>query len=279
MTVIALTSAKGSPGVTTTALALAWAWPQVAPGRRVLVVDADMAGGDLAPGYLRGAVSSTDGVLGLAAARPSDLGAGLWEHLIAVDESATRLLLTGISDPAQARSLAGVWPALAEVFADPEGELSGVDVLVDLGRAGTAHEVAALRARADLVLLVLRSSLRASAAARATGRRLVEERTGLPGGTDSLGCVVIGEGQPYGAGEIAAAVGLPVRARMAWDPPSAAVLSDGDAASWRFARSALMRSATACATDLLAYASGRTSAVPAVPAPVVTVNHRAGATP
>ena len=69
MTVIALTSAKGSPGVTTTALALAWAWPQVAPGRRVLVVDADMAGGDLAPGYLRGAVSSTDGVLGLAAAR------------------------------------------------------------------------------------------------------------------------------------------------------------------------------------------------------------------
>ena len=74
MTVIALTSAKGSPGVTTIALALAWAWPQVAPDRRVLVVDADMAGGDLAPGYLRGAVSSADGVLGLAAARPTDLG-------------------------------------------------------------------------------------------------------------------------------------------------------------------------------------------------------------
>lgn len=279
MTVIALTSAKGSPGVTTTALALAWAWPQVAPDRRVLVVDADMAGGDLASGYLRGAVSSTDGVLGLAAARPTDLGAGLWDHVIAVNESATSLLLTGISDPAQARSLAGVWPALAEVFADPDGELAGVDVLVDLGRVGTAHEVAALRARADLVLLVLRSSLRASAAARATGRRLVEERTGLPGGTDSLGCVVIGEGQPYGAGEIAAAVGLPVRARMAWDPPSAAVLSDGDAASWRFVRSALMRSATACVTELLAHATTRASAVPAVPAPIVTANHPAGATP
>lgn len=279
MTVIALTSAKGSPGVTTTALALAWAWPQVAPGRRVLVVDADMAGGDLAPGFLRGAVSSTDGVLGLAAARPSDLGAGLWEHLIAVDESATRLLLTGISDPAQARSLAGLWPALAEVFTDPDSELAGVDVLVDLGRVGTAHEVAALRARADLVLLVLRSSLRASAAARAAGRRLVEECSERAGGTDSLGCVVVGEGQPYGAGEIAAAVGLPVRARMAWDPASAAVLSDGDAASWRFARSALMRSATACATELLANAAARASAVPAVPAPVVTANRRAGATP
>lgn len=279
MTVIALTSAKGSPGVTTTALALAWVWPQVAPGRRVLVVDADMAGGDLAPGYLRGAVSSTDGVLGLAAARPIDLGAGLWDHLIAVDESANSLLLTGISDPAQARSLAGMWPTLAEVFADPDGEFAGVDVLVDLGRAGTAHEAAALRARADLVLLVLRSSLRASVAARATGRRLVEERTERDGGTDSLGCVVVGEGQPYGAGEIAAAVGLPVRARMAWDPASAAVLSDGDAASWRFARSALMRSATACATGLLAHATTRASAVPAVPAPVVTANHRAGATP
>lgn len=279
MTVIALTSAKGSPGVTTTALALAWAWPQVAPGRRVLVVDADMAGGDLAPGYLRGAVSSTDGVLGLAAARPADLAAGLWDHVIAVDQSSTTLLLTGISDPAQARSLAGVWPSLAEVFTDPDGELSGVDVLVDLGRVGTAHEAAALRARADLVLLVLRSSLRASAAARAAGRRLVEERTGLPGGTDSLGCVVVGEGQPYAAGEIAAAIGLPVHARMAWDPVSAAVLSEGDAASWRFARSALMRSATACATDLLAYAAARASAGPAAESPVVTAHHRAGATP
>ena len=45
MTVIALTSAKGSPGVTTTALALAWAWPQIAPGRRVLVVDHAKAAG------------------------------------------------------------------------------------------------------------------------------------------------------------------------------------------------------------------------------------------
>jgi hypothetical protein len=279
MTVIALTSAKGSPGVTTTALALALAWPHVAPDRRVLVVDADMAGGDVAPGYLRGAVSSTDGVLGLAAARPGDLGAGLWDHLIAVDESASSLLLTGISDPAQARSLAGVWPSLAEVFSDPDGELAGVDVLVDLGRVGTAHEAAALRARADLVLLVLRSSLRASAAARATGRRLVEERTGLPGGTDSLGCILVGEGQPYGAREIAAAVGLPVRARLAWDPVSAAVLSDGDAASWRFARSALMRSATACATELLAHSTLWASAVPEAPAPIATENHRAGATP
>jgi hypothetical protein len=279
MTVIALTSAKGSPGVTTTALALAWAWPQVAPGRRVLVVDADMAGGDLAPGYLRGAVSSNDGVLGLAAARPADLGTGLWDHLIAVDESATILLLTGISDPAQARSLTGVWPSLAEVFTDPDGELAGVDVLVDLGRVGTANEAAALRARADLMLLVLRSSLRASAAARAAGRRLVEERDATTGGIDSLGCVVVAEGQPYSSGEIATAVGLPVRARVAWDPTSAAVLSDGAAASWRFARSPLMRSAAACATDLLGHASARASTIPAIPAPVVTANHRAGATP
>ena len=196
-----------------------------------------------------------------------------------MDESATSLLLTGISDPAQARSLAGVWPSLAEVFADPDGELSGVDVLVDLGRVGTAHEAAALRARADLVLLVLRSSLRASAAARAAGRRLVEERTGRPGGTDSLGCVVVGEGQPYAAGEIAAAVGLPVRARMAWDPRLPPSCPTEMRLSWRFARSALMRSATACATDLLAYATARASAVLATPAPVVTAHHRAGATP
>ena len=57
MSLIALTSAKGSPGVTTAALAVALTWPLGSPGSRVLLLDADMAGGDIAAGYLRGAVS------------------------------------------------------------------------------------------------------------------------------------------------------------------------------------------------------------------------------
>ena len=68
MTVVALTSAKGSPGVTTTALGLATAWPSVHPNRRVLLAEVDPAGGDIAAGYLRGEAQAGRGLLALAAA-------------------------------------------------------------------------------------------------------------------------------------------------------------------------------------------------------------------
>ena len=45
MPLIALASVKGSPGVTTTCLVLAAAWP----GQRRLIIEADPAGGDLGP--------------------------------------------------------------------------------------------------------------------------------------------------------------------------------------------------------------------------------------
>ena len=48
MSLVALVSAKGSPGVTTTALALAGTWPE---NRRVLLAELDPAGGDLAPRF------------------------------------------------------------------------------------------------------------------------------------------------------------------------------------------------------------------------------------
>ena len=104
MAVIAFTSAKGSPGVTTAILALAWLWPEASSGRRVLVVDADMAGGDIAAGYLQGTAPTTDGLLGFAADRRTDRGAALWDHLIALDDDGSRLLMTGISAPSQARN-------------------------------------------------------------------------------------------------------------------------------------------------------------------------------
>ena len=252
MAVIALTSAKGSPGVTTTALALAWVWPEVAPGRRVIVVDADMAGGDIAAGYLRGAVSSTDGLLGLASDRSGDRAAALWDHLVALDDKGIRLLLTGISEPTQARSLVPIWATLATVFAQLADEDPPIDVLLDLGRLGSVHEATPLRERADIVLLVIRSSLTSTASARPAGRRLREERGAADGDPVGLGCVLVGEGQPYRGAEIADGVGVPVMATIAWDPTAAAVLSAGSPASWRFARSPLVRSARASAAALRA---------------------------
>ncbi|MCA0328476.1 MAG: hypothetical protein LCI03_01070 [Actinobacteria bacterium] len=242
MAVIALTSAKGSPGVTTTVLALASAWPWVEAGRRVLVVDADVSGGDIAPGYLRGATAPGSGLVALAASRPAAIVDRLWDHLVSLDEAGTRLLLTGVTDPGQARSLAGLWPHIGQLLSELCGEDPGLDVLVDLGRLGAAGEAEALRTSADLVALVTRSSLRATTTARGAARRLSEERT-ASSSKGNVACVVVGEGRPYGAAEMSTAIGLPILTTMSWDPASAEVLSEGAPASWRFARSALMRSA------------------------------------
>ena len=50
---IALCSAKGAPGVTTSALALALSWP-----RPVILAELDPAGGDVLAGYGRGELSA-----------------------------------------------------------------------------------------------------------------------------------------------------------------------------------------------------------------------------
>ena len=210
-----------------------------------MVVDADMAGGDIASGYLGGAVSAMDGLLGLAGDRTADLAAAVWERVIALDDEGTRLLLTGISEPGQARSLVGIWSSLAEVFTQLDDEYPPVDVLLDLGRLGAAHEATILRERADMVLLVLRSSLVSIASARSAVRRLREERGVAVGSALSLGCLLVGEDQPYRASEISEGVGLAVTTTLAWDQSTAAVLSAGAPANWRFARSPLMRSARA----------------------------------
>ena len=69
MVAVALVSAKGSPGVTTSALALSNAWPEVHSDRRVLLAECDAAGGDIASGYLRGTLDASRGLLALTAQR------------------------------------------------------------------------------------------------------------------------------------------------------------------------------------------------------------------
>ena len=62
MAVIALTSASGSPGVTTTALGLTLLWP-----RAVLLVEADPTGGSgVLAGFFRGAREYDSGLIELA---------------------------------------------------------------------------------------------------------------------------------------------------------------------------------------------------------------------
>ncbi len=248
MAVIAVCSAKGSPGVTSTVLALGLIWPLDA-GRRVLVVDGDPAGADIAAGYLQG--HPVPGLHGFATSRTVEVGDAVTESAVALDATGDRLVLPGSTGPRP--GLAQAWARLLQLSAG-----GGWDVIVDAGRAD-ALDTGDVVVQADLMVLVVASSLRAVAAARPVASRLREARDTTATDGDSLLVVVVGERRPYPAEEVAAALDLPPLPSIVWDPGSATVLSDGGSASGRFARSALIRSTAVVARDLADWVRPRRS--------------------
>lgn len=284
MSVLALTSAKGAPGVSTAALAMTLLWPRAA-----LLAECDPAGGSsVLAGYLRGTVDHSRGLLNLALAhRRDELAQDLWSQTVplsatSADDSAQgasaapqRWLLPGLSDAAQAPSTSALWGPLGSLLASLEH--AGTDVIVDAGRLGAAYAPTALLRQADLVLLVLGTSLPAVAAARARLSALREalSATATPisppaGAAGGLGLLLVGDGRPYTSREIAAALGLPVVATLAWDPASAEVLSAGAAPGRRFDTSPLLRSTRAAISASLELVAQRRDRL-APPAPAGTL--------
>ncbi len=223
MAVIALISAKGSPGVSTTSLAMTLAWP-----RPVLLVEADPAGGDIMAGYVRGQVPMDRGLVQVAlSARHNRLAADFPGQLLdlAKPKSAvSRVLLAGLADPAQAATVAPVWDRLAAHFAHLGHSDTGTDVIIDCGRLSTMFAPLPLIASADIVLLVVRATLRSAATAKPA---IAAAHHGLgTAGKDRLALVVI-EGGEYRAAELGKALRTPVLAAIPWRPSEAAALSDG----------------------------------------------------
>lgn len=244
MSVLALCSASGAPGVTTAALALGWVWPVVVPDRRALVVDADPSGSGIVPGYAQAGVPSDGGVQALAASHaPVDAGT-LLEHAVALDPQGQRLVLTGITSPAQARTLGALWSRAAEAARDLNR--AGVDVVVDLGRLGHRHEPTALLECADVAAVVLCPTLTSVSAAIPAMRELTGTR-GPGAGTTAV--MVAGEG-PYSAREVGRELGVDPLPVLARDPWAARALGEAATSGWRFERSALLRSAATTARHL-----------------------------
>ncbi|HEY3545859.1 MAG TPA: hypothetical protein VGK17_07175 [Propionicimonas sp.] len=244
MSLFTLCSATGAPGVTTAALALGWVWPLVHPDRRVLVVDADVAGSGILPGYAQAGVPAGGGVLALAAERTSATADEIVEHAVALDPDARRLVLTGLNTTAQARPLAPVWRSLAG--AAPALDAAQIDVIVDLGRLGHRYEPTPLIEQADLVTVVLSSSLVSVTAGRSALSAL--RRLRGPGATTAL---LVGEGNPYSAHEIAAELDLDPLLVIAFDRWAGGALAEASSTGWRFDRSPLLRSAREVARQLL----------------------------
>ena len=245
MTVLALVSAKGSPGVTLTSLALTLVWPH-----RVVLVEHDPAGGDLLAGFLAGADPPGGGLLGLAlASRRAPLEAGsVLERTLPLDTSGNRRALPAPADSSQWRPIAEAGDRLADLFATVAADGSGPDVLLDAGRVGPTHGNPVFD-QADLRLLVLRPTLRGASAARS-------HITALKGvdASGGVGLLLVGDGA-YTAREISDALGLPVLGVIANDPVSAAVLAGERVAGRGFDRSPLIRSARSLSHELLQHLS------------------------
>lgn len=240
---ISLVSAAGAPGVSTTALAMAFAW-----SRPTLLIDADPSGATtFQAGYLRGQVTRDKSILDLAIAhRQHRLDEVLFGISIDLPDSTVKLI-PGIHTPAQARSLGPVWPDLARHLQDLESK--GMDVIVDAGRLGMAEHPNPLIAASDLVLLVTRSHLPGLSAGAAWAGVLREEFT-QRGITDRVGVLIVGPDRPYTAREIESAFGLPVVSTMAWDPVNAEVFSLGNPPSRKFDKSLINQSARAASQTI-----------------------------
>jgi MinD-like ATPase involved in chromosome partitioning or flagellar assembly len=152
MGVIVLGSAKGSPGVSTTALALAAAWPGET---RPVVVEADPAGGDA---MLRFGMRESPGLVSLAAAsrRVGLTGSLVREHAQRLNGGVEMVL-----GPVEAAQCTATLDALGPAWT--EAELDGAQLLVDCGRLLAPSGTAFLLAGADAVVLVSGGSVEALA--------------------------------------------------------------------------------------------------------------------
>ncbi|MHB1597010.1 MAG: hypothetical protein ACYCO9_22785 [Streptosporangiaceae bacterium] len=186
MAMYALISPGGSPGVTTTGLALALSWP-----RPVILAECDPAGGAILAGLFAGHLSGAGGLLGLAIAAGRGDGTVRDElpgQLAVLDEGGDRLFLAGLSDPRQAAGVTPAWPAIAAGLAGADR-----DVIADCGRFDSGlYQPAAVLQRAELVVMVLRPTLRQVAWAMPR----LELAAQLLGGTSRLRLLLVGSRAP-----------------------------------------------------------------------------------
>ena len=237
MAVVLLASATGSPGVTTTALGLALAWP-----RHSLVADCDRDPSQaVQAGYLRGMDNGGRGLMSLAHLHRegTPLAPELWRHTLPLTQAGDRerRFLPGFSTAGASRLFEHVWGTLGEALASLDER--GIDVLIDGGRISPAGLPPGLVAAADAVVVCVRSSLRSLAAARIHLTTLEEQLRSMPTPTPAA-LAVVGPGRPYAAGEIAAQFGLACWLEPPWDQRAAEVLSDGAVEPRRFHESGFM---------------------------------------
>lgn len=228
---ITLLSAKGSPGVTTTAAALAAA---ASPQLDTLVVEVDPSGGDIE--VLTG-VTGEPGLLRVA----NDLRRNVEAEVLPAYAVAAPAGVPAILAPTSAPATASVVTSVADRLGSALRTLPGA-VLADAGRWDPAQPSAGRIAGADVVAIVCRPTALSVEHARHLLDRIREV-------TRPVVVVLVGD-RPYGAGEIASVLETPVAGVIAWDPGGVAALW-AEGVTRRWAKSWLARSARATHDSLL----------------------------
>lgn len=251
MPAVVLVSAKGSPGVTTAAAALAAVG---APTGRALLVELDPSGGSVQ------VLASGPAAWGLVDA------AGRLRRETGPDPILANATTLPPGVPALLAPTAG---HIAESVIGSAGDrwltslrAAAPDVVVDAGRWEPSQRTAPRIAGADVVGLVCRPTVGGIEAARLALER-VRQAARAP-------VVVIAIGRkPYPPDEIAGHLDVPLGGTLAWDPRGVAALwVAGATRRWR--RSSLGRSAAATAAqlaDLAHRAQGRSAVAPRPPVP------------
>jgi Mrp family chromosome partitioning ATPase len=220
---LVLTSAKGSPGVTTASIALAAA-------ADALLIELDPSGGSIEcwtgvtgePGL----VVMAGGLRRSPTLDPEAVNAAINAGIPTID--AILAPTSGSYAESTIASLAGGWAT---------GVGTHRDVFADCGRWSPSQRSAGRILGADAVLLVCQPDLNGVESAR----HLVDALRSA--GSETIGTLVVGD-RPYQPEEVATALGVPLMGALPWDPRSRQLLlRSGHRGPYR--RSRLARAAEA----------------------------------
>jgi MinD-like ATPase involved in chromosome partitioning or flagellar assembly len=231
VSLVALASAKGAPGVTSLALLLATSFMQ----RPVILVEADEAGSALAARFRL----DPDAGISTLYRRPFD-SAALTNAVQSIDlggSIAPVQVVTSVSSEGRRERLAEYWAEFARFAANDDECL----YIVDCGRIATDSPVRTVLQSATAGIVVTKPNVEDVYHAEMLAQRL--------SGAGNLHAVVVGAGA-YRVSDVAEVLSVPVLAGLPEDGKAAAVLSGLDAAGEKFSKLPMVKAVSKLTTAI-----------------------------